>query len=72
MMGPPGIDITVSDQKQRSQFGIIPRAMEDLFAEAKMRQCKDNMRVQVVASYMEIYNDRLYDLLQPYKKGANR
>ena len=27
---------------------------------------------QVIASYMEIYNDRLYDLLQPYKKTSTR
>ena len=30
---------------------------------------KGSARVQIVASYVEIHNDRIYDLLQPYKKG---
>ncbi|KAL6755347.1 P-loop containing nucleoside triphosphate hydrolase protein [Haematococcus lacustris] len=49
--------------------GVVPRALADLFREARARQLADGCRVQLVASYMEIYNDRLYDLLQPYKKG---
>eukprot|EP00983_Pelagomonas_calceolata_P108279 1159439-Pelagomonas_calceolata.AAC.10 len=30
---------------------------------------RGSARVKVVASYVEIHNNRMYDLLQPYKKG---
>ncbi len=50
-------------------LGIIPRALSDLFEQLRVRGVRDGVRVSVGASYLEIYNDRLYDLLQPYKKG---
>lgn len=34
--------------------------------------CRRTAVPQVIASYMEIYNDRLYDLLQPYKRTGTR
>ncbi|GLC49371.1 hypothetical protein PLESTB_000212300 [Pleodorina starrii] len=47
--------------------GIIPRAVKELFREAKAKQDAEGAAIQVIVSYMEIYNDRLHDLLQPYK-----
>ncbi len=35
-------------------------------------QTRENCLVNMVVSYLEIYNDRLYDLLLPYKKGSKR
>ncbi|GAX84369.1 hypothetical protein CEUSTIGMA_g11791.t1 [Chlamydomonas eustigma] len=71
MMGEHGVDILDTDkEKQRRSFGIIPKAVQDLFAYAKVLQSRENCLVNIVISYLEIYNDRLYDLLQPYKKNG--
>lgn len=79
MLGPPGVDLTAAvthapqpgqePAAEWSSLGVIPRALSDLFREAALRSSREDVRIQVVASYMEIYNDRLFDLLQPYKKG---
>jgi len=78
MMGPPGVDLAAAattGPPVRGQaspiwepLGVIPRALADLFK----RMAKEEMRgvrVVLTASYCEIYQDRLYDLLKPYKKG---
>ncbi|PNH10079.1 Kinesin-like protein KIF27, partial [Tetrabaena socialis] len=52
--------------------GIIPRAVKELFREAKAKQDTEGAAIQVIVSYMEIYNDRLHDLLQPYKQSSTR
>ncbi|GFR49188.1 hypothetical protein Agub_g11212 [Astrephomene gubernaculifera] len=52
--------------------GIIPRAVKELFREAKAKQDSEGAAIQVIVSYMEIYNDRLHDLLQPYKPYSSR
>jgi hypothetical protein len=41
-------------------------------ASASAAAADDDDDVKVVCSYLEIYQDRLYDLLQPYKKGLSR
>ena len=48
------------------QHGIIPRAVWDIFT----RSCAHAKEVSttIILSYMEIYNDHLFDLLQPFKK----
>ena len=33
-------------------------------------QSRESCLVNMTVSYMEIYNDRLYDLLVPYKRGS--
>lgn len=60
-----------------SGHGILPRAVYDLFAELDRRKAaaassQQQYDVKVVCSYLEIYNDRLFDLLQPYKKASSR
>lgn len=40
--------------------GIIPRCISDLFAQIK----KQNLKVTIFCSFLQIYNEKLYDLLQ--------
>ncbi|ETE59398.1 Kinesin-like protein KIF17, partial [Ophiophagus hannah] len=48
-----------------SQKGIIPRAFEHLFESV---QCAENTKFLVRASYLEIYNEEIRDLLGPSTK----
>lgn len=43
--------------------GIIPNAFEDIFAHIKQSQSSDHFLVR--ASYLEIYNEEIRDLLGP-------
>ena len=47
--------------------GIIPRAVHEIFAAAK-RSAEDGVRTVVTCSFMQIYNERIQDLLMPYKQ----
>ncbi|CAN0371247.1 unnamed protein product, partial [Ectocarpus sp. 12 AP-2014] len=54
--------------------GIIPRMNEELFARvAREREADANKMFLVTCSYFEIYNEVIYDLLDPNnrkRKGA--
>ncbi|KAJ6654502.1 hypothetical protein lerEdw1_006809 [Lerista edwardsae] len=52
-------------QDPPSQKGIIPRAFEHLFESV---QCAENTKFLVRASYLEIYNEDIRDLLGPNTK----
>lgn len=43
--------------------GIMPRAIVDLFRWAREQQVTHGTHVRVHASFLEIYNERMYDLL---------
>jgi len=46
--------------------GVIPRLCEALFAEVKARSTEDPaLRFEVQCAYMEIYNEKVFDLLDP-------
>ncbi|XGW09291.1 hypothetical protein V3C99_011530 [Haemonchus contortus] len=62
MMGKPG---------DESEMGIIPRLCNDLFA--RVKSCTDsNVQYSVEVSYMEIYCERVKDLLNPNSGGNLR
>ncbi|SPJ83794.1 related to chromokinesin Xkid [Fusarium torulosum] len=50
--------------------GVIPRMLSNVFRRGKkiMKDTKGETDVQVFLSYYEIYNDKVYDLLEPPEK----
>lgn len=50
--------------------GIIPNALMDIFEiiEAKKASCKFGEIYNVIMSFMEVYNEQVYDLLEPSGK----
>ncbi|DBA96954.1 hypothetical protein WJX77_010368 [Trebouxia sp. C0004] len=51
--------------------GLIPRALRDLFAKTlQLGGEDDRQHCRICMSYVEIYNERLHDLLQPFKPNA--
>ncbi|XP_050681890.1 kinesin-like protein KIF13B [Leptidea sinapis] len=55
MMGAPGAD----------ERGIIPRLCDALFERIAVQQSPPALTYKVEVSYMEIYNERVHDLLDP-------
>eukprot|EP00854_Cymbomonas_tetramitiformis_P015351 gene15351-18161_t len=53
--------------KAHAHRGIIPRSVDHVFREAKKDKEEGRSDIKVKCSYMEIYNERLHDLLEPYK-----
>lgn len=51
--------------------GIIPRAADELFYFAQQSALKAE-KVDVFCTYLEIYNERMHDLLEPFKKGKKK
>ncbi|KAH8911024.1 kinesin [Coniochaeta sp. PMI_546] len=49
--------------------GIIPMICQDMFKRIEMMQQDKNLRCTVEVSYLEIYNERVRDLLNPATKG---
>ncbi|OQR69456.1 kinesin protein KIFC1-like [Tropilaelaps mercedesae] len=60
MEGPPGLDF--DDQSQAKHFGIIPRALHRVF-ELTEERFTDGWEYALEASFLEIYNETLHDLL---------
>mmetsp|Transcript_28600 Transcript_28600/g.43230 ORF Transcript_28600/g.43230 Transcript_28600/m.43230 type:complete len:872 (+) Transcript_28600:57-2672(+) len=48
----------VNDQQSNAQWGIIPRALQDIFA-----RMEGTIKYDLRMSYIEIYNENVYDLL---------
>lgn len=45
------------------QLGITYRAVSDLFKEIKRVKEEDGKHINVFCSFLQIYNERVYDLL---------
>jgi hypothetical protein len=44
--------------------GIIPRVVQQLFEEIEKQEAAGQWKFSVTVSYLEIYNDKVYDLLE--------
>lgn len=51
------------------EAGVIPRICEDMFRRINETQKDENLSYTVEVSYLEIYNERVRDLLNPATKG---
>ncbi|KAM5229042.1 kinesin-like protein KIF1A isoform 6-T6 [Ctenodactylus gundi] len=66
-----GKSYTMMGKQEKDQQGIIPQLCEDLFSRINDTS-NDNMSYSVEVSYMEIYCERVRDLLNPKNKGNLR
>lgn len=54
------------------EYGIIPKICQDMFERIKLVQQDKHESCTVEVSYLEIYNERVRDLLNPSNKGNLR
>uniref|UniRef100_A0A672SWI4 plus-end-directed kinesin ATPase n=1 Tax=Sinocyclocheilus grahami TaxID=75366 RepID=A0A672SWI4_SINGR len=67
-----GKSYTMMGKQEKDQQGIIPLLCEDLFTKFNDHNTDNNMSYSVEVSYMEIYCERVRDLLNPKNKGNLR
>ncbi|XP_037684486.1 kinesin-like protein KIF1B isoform X6 [Choloepus didactylus] len=66
-----GKSYTMMGKQEGGQAGIIPQLCEELFEKIN-DNCNEEMSYSVEVSYMEIYCERVRDLLNPKNKGNLR
>ncbi|XP_029291331.1 LOW QUALITY PROTEIN: kinesin-like protein KIF1B [Cottoperca gobio] len=67
-----GKSYTMMGRQEEGQEGIIPMLCEDLFEKINEDNNKDQLAYSVEVSYMEIYCERVRDLLNPKNKANLR
>ncbi|XP_030589095.1 kinesin-like protein KIF1B isoform X5 [Archocentrus centrarchus] len=67
-----GKSYTMMGKQEEGQEGIIPMLCEDLFEKINEDNNKEDLSYSVEVSYMEIYCERVRDLLNPKNKGNLR
>uniref|UniRef100_A0A3B5L501 plus-end-directed kinesin ATPase n=1 Tax=Xiphophorus couchianus TaxID=32473 RepID=A0A3B5L501_9TELE len=67
-----GKSYTMMGRQEQDQQGIIPLLCEDLFTKINDSNNDNSMSYSVEVSYMEIYCERVRDLLNPKNKGNLR
>ncbi|XP_034446892.1 kinesin-like protein KIF1B isoform X7 [Hippoglossus hippoglossus] len=67
-----GKSYTMMGKQEEGQEGIIPMLCEDLFDKINDGSNKEELSYSVEVSYMEIYCERVRDLLNPKNKGNLR
>nr|XP_033942494.1 kinesin-like protein KIF1B isoform X9 [Pseudochaenichthys georgianus] len=67
-----GKSYTMMGRQDEGQEGIIPMLCEDLFFKINDEDNKEELAYSVEVSYMEIYCERVRDLLNPKNKGNLR
>ena len=63
-----GKSYTMMGKQEEGQEGIIPMICDDLFKRIQETECEE-LKYSVEVSYMEIYCERVRDLLNPKNKG---
>lgn len=66
-----GKSYTMMGKQEEDQEGIIPLICKDLFRKIN-RNSNESLKYSVEVSYMEIYCERVRDLLNPKNKGNLR
>ena len=46
-------------------LGVLPRTLRYMFSEIQAREAQENVHYSCFVSFMEIYNERIKDLLNP-------
>ncbi|XP_053706341.1 kinesin-like protein KIF1B isoform X12 [Synchiropus splendidus] len=67
-----GKSYTMMGKQEEGQEGIIPMLCEDLFEKINESSNNEELSYSVEVSYMEIYCERVRDLLNPKNKGNLR
>ncbi len=67
--GQTGSGKSYSMMGYRGESGVIPRICQSLFDRIEEMQKDDDLACTVEVSYLEIYNERVRDLLNPTTKG---
>ena len=70
--GQTGSGKSYSMMGYREQAGVIPRICRDMFRRISDLQADPTLTCTVEVSYLEIYNERVRDLLNPATKGKLR
>ena len=69
---------TLENPEDESQYGIIPRSLQDIFQSIHIRKNQEEQmntesgemtEWKVYVSYLEVYNEQILDLLQPSAKS---
>ena len=65
----------IPQEAASEEEGLIPRAIRDLFSQVRQkRQADPNAKITVTCSYVQLYNEKVYDLLNSalYKQQGKR
>ena len=65
-MGPPAKNHL--ELSESNEIGLLPRVLTYLFEEIHRREAQENVHYSCFVSFMEIYNEKIKDLLNPIEQ----